>query len=107
MEDYNQCIRDDSDSGLVPPEIPATKNFEIKAHILNLLKDITFVGKEHEDAYKQIDEVLEIANYFNISNVTKDMVMLGLLPVVLNDSTKDWLKSLALGDITTWENLRK
>lgn len=41
-----------------------------------MLKDIPFFGKDHEDVYIHINEVLEIVDYFNILNVTKEAVML-------------------------------
>lgn len=79
MEEYNKCIRDDSGPSLVHPEIPVATNFELKEHIFARLKDIPFFGKDHEDAYRHIDEVMEIANYFNITNVTKDAYVLTTL----------------------------
>ena len=69
MEAYKKRIRVDTGPGLVQPEILATTNFELKGHILVQLKDIPFYEKDHEDAYKHIDEVNDIANYFKIPNV--------------------------------------
>lgn len=90
---------EDNAPGLVRPEVPVAKNFELKSHILNMLQDIPFFGKDHEDAFKHIDEVLEIADYFSILNVTKDAVMLR--------AAKDWLKYLQSRTITTCANLRE
>lgn len=58
MEEYNRRMWEDNVHGLVRPKIMATKNFELKGHILNMLKDIPFSEKDHEHAYKHIDEVL-------------------------------------------------
>lgn len=58
------------------PKISTAMNFELKGHILNMLKDITFSGKDHKDVYKHINKVHEVADYFNIPNVTKDALML-------------------------------
>lgn len=41
-----------------------------------MLKDIPFFRKGHEESYKSIDEVSEIADYFNFPDVTRDLVML-------------------------------
>lgn len=41
-----------------------------------MLKDTTFFEKDHEDVYKHIDELLEIADYFNYPNIIRDEVML-------------------------------
>lgn len=66
MEEYNRRMQDSNRSGLVPPAILAATNFELKGHILCMLKDISFFGKNHKDACKHIDEVLEIENYLYI-----------------------------------------
>lgn len=73
---------------LALPEIPTTANFELKVHILAMLKDIPFFGKDHEDAFKHIDEVLYIANYFNVLNVNRDAVLLRMLLVMLTGDAK-------------------
>lgn len=67
-----------------------------------MLKEIPFFGKNHKDMYKHIDEVLDIANYFNTPIVTKDTMMIRMLPITLKDTTMDWLKSLPPGAITIW-----
>lgn len=56
MEEYKKRMRDIG-SSLVQPEIPNTTNFELKGHILALLKYIPFYGKDYEDAYKYLDKV--------------------------------------------------
>lgn len=89
MEEYNLRMQNDNGPNLLPPEISTTSNFEIKwAHPLHACRHPIF-GKDHEDAYKHIDEVLDIENYVSSPNVTKDAVMLRLLPVNIKDSTKD------------------
>lgn len=99
-------MREDNRPGIVRHEIPVATIFELKGHILNMLKDIPFFKKAHKDAYKHIDEVIEITDYFNIPNVKKDEMMLRLLPITLKDASKTWLKSLPLRAITTCANLR-
>lgn len=106
MKEYNRHMQDDNGSGLMPLEILAATNFQLEGHILSMLKDISFFEKNHEDVYKPIDEVLEIKNYFNILNATKDAVMLRLLLVTQKDATKGWLKSLPPKAITTWEKVK-
>lgn len=81
MGDYKKRIRDGTEPGLVQPAIPATANFELKGHILAQLKDIPFHGKEHEDACKHVEEVMDIADYFHMPNVPRDTVLLRMLPV--------------------------
>lgn len=100
MEEYtkNMC---ESGSGLVLPTIPNTINFELNGHILYPLKYILSYGKDHEDAYTHIDEVNDIADYFNILNVPRETVLLRMLPVTIKGTIKDLLKSLPPGTITT------
>lgn len=69
MHKYIRRIHNDNGSSLVPPKIPAATKFELKGHILTMLKDIPLNGKDHEDAYGHIKDVLDIANYFNVPNV--------------------------------------
>lgn len=87
MEEYKRRIRNENDPGLVAPEFPVAKNFELKGHILSMLKDIPFFGKDHEDAFRHIDEVLHKSNYVIIPNVSRDPVLLRMLPVT---SEKSW-----------------
>lgn len=95
IDEYKWRVHNDNGPGLVPPAIPAAINFELKGHILAILKYIPFSGKGYEDAFKHIDEVLEIANYFNVSDVSRDAVLLRMLPLTLVGDEKIWLKSLA------------
>lgn len=68
MGEYKRRMCDDTGPRLVQPVAPATANFELKDHILAQLKDILFYGKDHKYAYKHIDVVNDIDNYFNIPN---------------------------------------
>lgn len=105
MGDYKKRIREDNGPGLVPPEIPAERSFELNGNILSMLKDIPFARKEYEDAFKHIDRVKDIANYFNVLDVPRESVLLRMLLVTFTSEAKVWLKSLMPGSITTWENL--
>lgn len=83
------------------PAIPATTTFELKGPILSGLKEVPFYGKDHEDAYKHLDKVNDIADYFHILNVPREMVLLRMLPVTFKGVAKDWLKALPPSAITT------
>ena len=71
-----------------------------------MLKELPFFGKEHEDACEHIEEVVEISNYFHAPNISKDAVILWLLPFTLKGEAKEWLKSLPFGAITTWADFK-
>ncbi|XP_023741082.1 uncharacterized protein LOC111889173 [Lactuca sativa] len=107
MEAYKKRVRDDTGLGLMQPTIPATATFELKGHILTALKEVPFPGKDHEDAYKHLDEVNEIAGYFNIPNVPRETVLLRILPVTFKGAAKDWLKALPPGAVTTWARMHE
>lgn len=105
MEEYKRRMCNDNSTGFAPPTIPVVTSFELKGHILLMLKDIPFFGKDHEDAFRHIDKLLDITNYFKVPNVTRDAVLLRMLPVALTRDAKIWLQLLAPGTITTWTNL--
>lgn len=105
MGEHNKRVCINNGPGLAPPEMPVENNFELKGHILMMLKDIPFSKKDHKDVFRHIYEFNDIANYFNVPNVVKEAVLLGMLLVTFTGATKIWLKSLALGTITTWTNL--
>lgn len=107
MEEYKKNMRDYIGQGLVQPAIPATANFELKGQILTQRKEIPFDRKDHKDAYKHINEVNDIVDYFNIPNVPYDTFLLQMLPVTFNGNVKDWLNVLSPGSITTWAKMRK
>lgn len=69
-------------------------------------KYIPFSGKDHKDAFRHIDEVLDIENYFSVPNVTQEAMLLRMLPVTFTGVAIIWLKSLAPGAITIRKNLR-
>ena len=62
MVEYKRRMHNENEPALVPPVIPTTTSFELKGHILSMLKDIPFSRKDYEDAFKHINDVLEIAN---------------------------------------------
>lgn len=106
MDKYNQSMQEDNGLGLVWPKIPTTTNLELKDHILNMLNDTPFFKKDHKDTYNHIDEDPEISNYFNIQNVSRDVVMLRTLSITLKDAAKTLLKSLPPGVVSTWAQLK-
>ena len=105
MIDYKKQTREDNGLRLVPLEIPVERSFELKGRILSIVKDIPFSVKEYEDTFKHIDVVKDIANYFNVTNVPREFVLLRMLPVTFIGEAKVWLESLVPESITTWANL--
>ena len=89
MGAYKKQIREDVGPSLVQPAILATATFELKGHILTALKDIPFYGKDHEDAFKHLDEVNDISDYFNVPNVNRNTVLLRMLPITFKGAAKE------------------
>lgn len=105
MQAYKRRMHEDTRPGLVEPTIPDTTSFKLKGNILAQLIDIPFYGKDHEEAYKHIDEVNDVADYFKISNIPRKTVLLRMLPVTLKGATKDQPNTLPPGTITTWAQM--
>lgn len=99
LEEYAIYTPKDIGPGLVRPTIPPTTNFELKGQFPKYAKRITFLW-ERSQRYKQAcRRVLEIVDYFNISRVTKDVVMLRMLLITFKYATKIQVKSLPPGSI--------
>ncbi|GKB72568.1 hypothetical protein Tco_0933980 [Tanacetum coccineum] len=56
--------------------------------LLQEFNDNTFIGNKDEDAYKYVEEVLDITSLFSIPGVSKDLIMLRIFPITLVGSAK-------------------
>ena len=106
MEQYMTRTSNNAQMGVQRPAIATEMNFEIKGQFLHLLRETLFSGKDEEDAYKHVDAVVEITDYFNIANTTPDQVMLRVFPITLVGTAKRWIKSEPSSGIATWEDLK-
>ena len=61
----------------------------MKGHILTTLKDVPFYGQNHEDAYKHLDEVNDIADYFNVPNIRRETALLRMFPITFKAAARD------------------
>nr|GEZ18820.1 hypothetical protein [Tanacetum cinerariifolium] len=61
----------------------------------------------HEDSYKHVQKVLEIAGLFRILNITRDVIMLSVCPITLTRAARRWKNMLPAGSINTWDHLEK
>ncbi|GJW61714.1 hypothetical protein Tco_0111049 [Tanacetum coccineum] len=107
MEQYLALSRENQAPGVVKPKIGGNVNFEIKSQFMRELREDTFSRNKNEDAHDHIDRVLSIVGLFNISKVSKDVVMLRVFPFTLTSSAKRWVDRLAPGTINTWHLLKK
>lgn len=106
LEDYTIQTRGDPRPGVVRPAIAREVEFELKGQFLKELRENPFRGEDKEDANEHVEKILEIADMFNIPNVSRDQVMLRVFPLTLKDGAKRWINNEPAGSITTWEDLR-
>ncbi|GJV49350.1 hypothetical protein Tco_1439562 [Tanacetum coccineum] len=99
--------RENQAPGVVKPEIGGNVNFEIKSQFMRELREYTLFGNKNEDAHDHVDRVLNIVSLFNILGVTQDSVLLRVFPFTLTGAAKTWVDRLTLGDVNTWDLLKK
>ncbi|KAA3470748.1 oligopeptide transporter 4-like [Gossypium australe] len=66
---------------------------------------LQFKGNMVEDSNKHLKRFLQLCNTFKYNRVSNDAIHLRLFSISLCDNTTDWLDSLELGSITTWNDL--
>lgn len=64
-----------------------------------------FWGKSLENPHAHLNHFLEISDSLNMNGVIGDAIRLRLFPFSLKDKAREWLDSMPLGSITTWEQL--
>ncbi|KAL0387634.1 UNVERIFIED_CONTAM: hypothetical protein Sradi_2645200 [Sesamum radiatum] len=80
-------------------------NFELKSGLIHSLP--TFCGLVGEDPHKHLKEFHVMCSGMRPQGVTKEQVKLRAFPFSLGDKTKDWLYSLLLRSIVSWNELKK
>jgi len=106
LEEYATRTTNAERTGVVRPTIPNNTNFELKGHILHMLRDIPFNGNADENAHDHVEEVLEIANYFKVPGVAEDAIMLRIFPITMKGAAKKWLKSQPSAEMDTWAKVK-
>ena len=66
-----------------------------------------FGGAEHEDPQLHLDMFLEICELVKLNGVPADAIKLKLFPFTLTGKSREWLRMLPHGSITTWAQLRE
>nr|GEZ25677.1 hypothetical protein [Tanacetum cinerariifolium] len=80
--------------------------FEIKGQFLKELKDNTFSRNKDDDAYGNVEKVLEITSLFNKPRILKDAIMLWVFPITLIGAAKRWMERIPAGTVDTWDLLK-
>ncbi|GKC35059.1 hypothetical protein Tco_1047443 [Tanacetum coccineum] len=88
MEQYLALTRENQTPGMVKPEIRGNANFEIKSQFMRELREDTLSGNKNDDAYEQVERILDIVTLFNIPGVTHDVIMLRVFPITLTRAAK-------------------
>ena len=103
IRDYFKPVVDKYYSGIAFK--PVNVSFELRPSLINLVQQNQFGGSPIEDANVHLRTFLDIADTVRINGVPQDTVRLRLFSFSLRDKARDWLQSLPLGSIQTWEQL--
>jgi hypothetical protein len=88
----------------VLPPTNAT-HYDLTPHAIQMLP--CFYGLEHENPYSHVKKFRSITATTKFQNFFEESVNLQLFPFSLHDKATKWLDSMALGLITSWEELLK
>ncbi|GKE58789.1 hypothetical protein Tco_1497974 [Tanacetum coccineum] len=78
---------------------------EIQGTFLVKIRDNTFKGIIGENAFKHIDNFLEIVEPLKVKGLTQDRFRLSVFPISLAGATIEWFKKDCIGSVTTLEDL--
>ncbi|GJU30943.1 hypothetical protein Tco_1174532 [Tanacetum coccineum] len=78
---------------------------EIQGTFLVKIQDNTFNGIIGENAFKYIDNFLEVFRPLKIKGLSQDRFRLSIFPISLAGAASEWFKKDCIGSVTTWENL--
>ncbi|KAL1198783.1 hypothetical protein V5N11_036078 [Cardamine amara subsp. amara] len=81
-------------------------DYEIKPHIIQLVKQNIFNGMALENLMDHVEQFEELCNTTKTNGVPQDYLMLTLFKILLGDRASRWLKLLEPGSITTWDQCR-
>ncbi|GLU07084.1 hypothetical protein SLE2022_240580 [Rubroshorea leprosula] len=103
LKEYASPSIEGTVSSIRRPAIQAN-NFEIKPATIQMIQQsVQFCGLPSDDPNAHIANFLEICDTFKYNGVSDDAVRLRLFPFSLRDKAKNWLNSLPVGSITTWD----
>ncbi|KAL0440750.1 UNVERIFIED_CONTAM: hypothetical protein Sradi_0013900 [Sesamum radiatum] len=80
-------------------------DFELKSDLIHLLP--TFRGLAGEDPHKHLKEFHVECSGMRTQGITEEQVKLRAFPFSLGHKAKDWLYSLPLGSIVSWNELKQ
>src|SRR2546430_1464037 len=105
IREYSNPSTDGFGSSIVRPPVEAN-SFELKPSMIQMIQHRTqFAGLPNEDPNQHISDFIELCDTVKYSGVSQDAIRLRLFSFSLRDKAKAWLQSLAIGSITTWDEL--
>ncbi|GJX33064.1 hypothetical protein Tco_0242919 [Tanacetum coccineum] len=78
---------------------------KIQGTFLAKIRDNTFNGIIGENAFKHIDNFLEVVGPLKIKALSQDQFRLSVFPISLARVASEWFKKDCIGSVTTWDNL--
>ncbi|GKF89649.1 hypothetical protein Tco_0263612, partial [Tanacetum coccineum] len=79
--------------------------FEIQGTFLIKMRDNTFNEIIGENAFKHINNFLEVVGPLKVKGLTQDRFRLISFPISLAGAASKWFKKDCIGSVTTWEDL--
>ncbi|GJU22868.1 oligopeptide transporter [Tanacetum coccineum] len=96
IEQYLALTRRDIPD-VVIPELGNDVDFEIQSQFMSELRCNLFACTDEEDAHEHVRRVLEITDLFYIPDVTRDAVMLRVLPITLTGAKLEEIRNFKQG----------
>ncbi|XP_042380114.1 uncharacterized protein LOC121972523 [Zingiber officinale] len=102
LKDYTALYARGVWSSITRPPIEAN-NFEIKPAVIHMVQQNQFGGGPHEDPNHHLELFYEIYGTMKVNGVPPESVRLLLFGFSLKDRAKQWLNSLPVNNISSWD----
>ncbi|GJR82840.1 hypothetical protein Tco_0153625 [Tanacetum coccineum] len=79
--------------------------FKIQGTFLVKIRDNTFNGIIGENAFKYINNFLEVVGPLKEKGLSQDRFRLSVFPISLAGAASEWFKKDCIGSVTTWEDM--
>ncbi|GJT97548.1 hypothetical protein Tco_1093066, partial [Tanacetum coccineum] len=78
---------------------------EIQGTFLMKIQDNTFNGIIRENAFKHINNFIEVVGPLKVKGLSQDRFRLSVFPISLARAASEWFKKDCIGSVTTWEDM--
>ncbi|GKC99367.1 hypothetical protein Tco_1169642 [Tanacetum coccineum] len=104
-KEYVNKTRGDYYSGITKIMINGKAAYELKGKFLDDFRKNAFSGTNGEDAIKHIENILNIVDPLNLSNVSYERLRLAVFSISPIRDASEWLMNEPQSSITTWVDL--